>query len=481
MGVDLLKVAVSGLNSSKKALDTTGHNIANANTEGFSRQHTVQKTGPTVGIGHITYGTGSRVTHITRDHDPLVEKQLNSSITNFNYHKERSGILAQVEDIFVEIDEYGLNKTLNDFFNSFRDLANQPENETIRSVVREKARTTVQSFQQIRHSLDEISHHMGTKVQVAVEDINTLVGQVAKLNRKINQIEVNQGETGDLRDQRDLAVKNIAEFFELHTYVDEKRRFVVHAKGIGTLVAGDSTQEFSAARTNSEKTTNGADGAMEVYFGKRKVGSISDKFRKGTLGGLYEVRNTQITKLQKNLDKIAFNFVNAVNAIHTRGHRFHEGSEGRSIASLSTGINFFQPVSTLENASREIDLSDEVKESTHNIITALNPNSPGDNRVALAISKLQHEKILAEGTTTLEEEYLKSIGDIGLEARKSRLDEEHSNGLLAQINAIKERISGVSLDEEAANMVKFQHAFEASAKVIQTADEMFKSVLAMKQ
>jgi len=107
----------------------------------------------------------------------------------------------------------------------------------------------------------------------------------------------------------------------------------------------------------------------------------------------------------------------------------------------------------------------------------LEPNAPGDNRVAVAISKLQHEKLLDEGTSTLEEKYLQSIAHVGLETGKARLDTEQSEGILAQTRSLKERISGVSIDEETANMVRYQHAYDASAKVLKTADDMFKTVL----
>jgi len=113
------------------------------------------------------------------------------------------------------------------------------------------------------------------------------------------------------------------------------------------------------------------------------------------------------------------------------------------------------------------------------IVAGLEPNSPGDNRIAIAISKLQHEKILGEGTTTFEESYQKSVGKIGLSTAKSKIDYEQSGGILAQAKSIKERVSGVSIDEETANMVKYQHAYDASARMIKTADEMFDSVLGM--
>lgn len=122
-----------------------------------------------------------------------------------------------------------------------------------------------------------------------------------------------------------------------------------------------------------------------------------------------------------------------------------------------------------------------MKNDLSNITTGLKPNAPGDNRIALAISKIQHEKFMAGGTATIEEQYLQTIGKIGLEASKANFEQEQSEGILAQVNSIRERISGVSLDEETANMVRYQHAYEASAKVMQTANEMFDTVINIKR
>ena len=133
----------------------------------------------------------------------------------------------------------------------------------------------------------------------------------------------------------------------------------------------------------------------------------------------------------------------------------------------------------MKRAAEYIDLSDDIKEDVNNIAAALEANKPGDNRVALAISKLQHEKVLGGGTTTMEEQYLKSVGNIGLQAGKSKIEGEQSSGILAQAKSFKERLSGVSLDEEATNMVRYQNAYEASAKVIKASDEMFKAVLGL--
>ena len=180
--------------------------------------------------------------------------------------------------------------------------------------------------------------------------------------------------------------------------------------------------------------------------------------------------------------------MNTVNAVHRRGYVNRQIKlDGNRVPASSdsqgpvTGINFFKIAHSKHNAAAEIDISSEVKSNLSNIVTALSPNAPGDNRISIALSKLQHERIMEEGTATLGENFLKKIGKIGLESGKAKLDLEQADGLLAQAVNIKERLTGVSLDEETANMVKFQHAYEASAKIMQTADSMFQTILSIKR
>jgi flagellar hook-associated protein 1 FlgK len=229
-------------------------------------------------------------------------------------------------------------------------------------------------------------------------------------------------------------------------------------------------------------------GSVEVVLKDRPSQPITDKFQGGTLASIIKVRNEDLKKLQEDMDGIAFQFTTSVNSIHRQGFVNRpitigpDGTPAKMDAKgLTTGLDFFTQPIDKEGAAGLIDLSDAVKSDLGNISAALSPNAPGDNRVAIAISKLQHERIAGEESVTLEEKYLQTIGSIGLETGKARLDAEQSNGLLAQANSIRERLTGVSIDEETANMVRFQHAYEASAKMMQAADEMFKTILELKR
>lgn len=485
---DLLGIGKSGLNASKKSLEVTGHNLANVNTEGYSRQRVQQSTSIPVSTAGFIQGTGVKIDAVKRFNDEFIDKRLNNAIATNKFYEARSEHLEQVENIFNELDSDGLNQVLNKFFNSFRELANQPENETIRSVVRDNANLVIKDFRRIRGTLDQQAINIDRKIENSVADINQLLTHIADLNGKISTIEAAQGETGDLRDQRDVALRNLSEHFKIHTYSDEKNRFIVTAQGIGTLVTGLNTQQLGTISKNKGQSSNGMNGSVEVVLRDRPSMPITELFQGGSLASIIKVRNDDLRKLQGDIDNIAYQFTTSVNSIHRQGfvnRPIAIGADGQPAKvdskGLTTGIDFFKQPLSVEEASNEIDLSGSVKKDLSNIAAALSPNAPGDNRVAIAISKLQHERISGEGSVTLEEKYLQTIGNIGLETGKARLDAEQSTGILAQATSFRERLTGVSIDEETASMIRFQHAYQASAKVMQAADEMFKTVLDLKR
>ncbi|MBI2521346.1 MAG: flagellar hook-associated protein FlgK [Bdellovibrio sp.] len=479
---DILSIGKSGLGASKKSMEVAGHNVANANTEGYSRQRVKQTTGVPITKDGLVMGSGARVHGVERIDAKHIEQRLVEAVTGHEYNRERLDQLEQIEIIFNETESEGLNKIINKFFNSFRELANQPENETMRSVVRDNAKLIIKDFNRIRSTLDDQARGVDKRLEREIVNINQISYHLADLNKKISNLEALGGESGDLRDQRDVALKSLAEYFEVSTYHDNKNNFIVNAEGVGTIVCATEVQELAVRGQPAETSSNGMSGAVEIYFKNRPSGFISEKFANGKLASLLKVRNEDLRKMQTDIDQIAYTLTKGVNAIHSRGFIYKPGIsiEGEN-AHEFTNINFFKDVSSSENAASEMSLSDEVRNDLANIATALAPNAPGDNRVALAISKLENAKIMCNETATIEEQYLKSIGNVGVQTGKARVDTEQSEGLLAQTRAIKERITGVSLDEEAANMIKFQHAYEASARVLKAADEMFQTVLGIKR
>lgn len=483
MGSDLLSIGKSALNASKKSLATSSHNIANANTEGYSRQRVNLQTNIPIGEGNYVVGNGVHVKSIKRTHDDLVEKRLKSSITDHSFHQERNLQLTRIEEVYNETNSEGLNKILNRFFNSFRELSNQPENETVRSIVRENARIVVNDFKRQVEQLNGVEESINRNLETAVTDINQMLEGIAKLNKEIVSLEVTHQETGDLRDQRDNIIRNLSEYFKLNTYETDRGQFVVSAVGVGTLVSATNVQKLSIGAPKNRSASESP--RAEIYLESKSNAPITDKLKSGKISALVSTRNEDLAEVKNKINSLAYNLIQSTNAVHRRGFTKDQAlidQQGNPVSASGkkiTGIDFFADIDDPSRAAEHIDLSDDVKEDLNNVVSALAPNSPGDNRIALAISQLQHEKIMVGGTTSFEEHYLKVVGEIGLATGKSKLDSDQAEGILAQAKSVKERISGVSIDEETANMVKYQHAYEASARVIKVSDEMFKSVLSM--
>jgi flagellar hook-associated protein 1 FlgK len=487
LGADLFSIGRSSLRTSKKALETTSHNIANSNTEGYSRQRITMETGTPLPSGKNVFGSGVNVQSVKREHDSLVEKKLNNSLTQNKFDEERTTHLGRVEEIFNEINSDGMNKIMNRFFNTFRELSNQPENEVVRSIVRDNANIVVGDFQRISQSITDVKVQIDAGLDQAVADVNSQADIIASLNKEIVRLENMGGESGDLRDLRDRAVTQIAEYFPITSYEDGQKQYVVNIEGAGSIVAGGVTNPLLAAKVGGDGVGSyKGEGKIDIYFASKTDSPITGKLRTGRVGALLQTRNDEVTNLRKQVDEMAHGLVHSTNAIHRRGFinkPIATDPQGNIINDPRngkvTGINFFKEPLNMKQAAHFLDLSDAVKGDLNNISTGLSPNSPGDNRIAVAISKLQHEKLLGEGSRTFEESYLQSVGKIGLAVAKSKVNFEQSGGIHAQAKSIKERISGVSIDEETTNMVRYQHSYDASAKMIKAADEMFNSVLGM--
>ena len=471
---DLMSIGRSGLGASKQALETTSHNISNANTEGYSRQKVDQISSHPIRKSGVVVGTGTQIRGVDRVEDRLIEKKIIGNQSNYSFFSERHNQLSQVQEIFNEIDTEGLNLLMNKFFNSFRGLANEPENEALKSIVRDNASLVVNDFNRIGNSLITHSNSIDQTIKLKVDQINHHSKKIADLNKRIAQLEASGDMTGDLRDQRDSEIRELSKIVHVNTYIDNRRNFVVNADGIGSLVSAGNTLELITKGVPRKDSIDDKAGSVEIYYKSKPNTPITTRFKGGVLASLVKVRNEDIYALKKSMDDLAFNFSNEVNAIHRKGFR-----STNNIPENLAGdqINFFTELSNKKDSVLNLSISEEVLENLDNLVTSSAPNSSGNNEIALEIAGLQYKKILDNNQSSLEESFLKTVGNIGLKTSKAELEAEQTEGILAQNKSIKERITGVSLDEEAANLVKYQNTYQASAKVIQAAEEMFNTLI----
>jgi flagellar hook-associated protein 1 FlgK len=462
----------SGLVAAKASIATTGHNIANTNTEGYSRQRVLQGTDqphPAVG-NHGFIGTGVLINRVERLNDEYVEKQIRNGNRELAHMEEKDLALRQTEDIFNESNGDGINRLMARFFNEFRKLSNEPDNEAIRQAVREGAQSLVNDFHRIRKEVDDVRSHIDSRVEGFVKEVNSLAETIRDLNSRIQVIEVSGASANDLLDKRDLAVKQLAANVEVNVYKDRQGNVNIDLANVGPLVTGPNCEKILVRRTEADGQGK-PENALTLSTSANANGDITHVLKGGKIGALLQTRDQTLSTVLDRLDELAFNLTSSVNEIHTQGFS-REGLQG---------IHFFKPSEGKFRASEFISLSDHVKESAGNIAAAAIPDAPGDNRIAIAISGLQGARIMNGGKSTADDFYNSIISDVGVATNKNRSGMNQQKDIVTQLGKMREQISGVSLDEEAANLLQFQHAFDASAKVIQVADEMLKTVLDLKR
>jgi len=467
---NILQTGHSGLMAAKGGIATAGHNIANANTEGFSRQRvTTEATEPRGSLyGNRVFGTGTKLSRVDRFNDEYLEKQIRNSNRDLSYHEEKEVSLKQVEDIFNEMNGDGLNRLLSKFFNEFRKLSNEPESPAIRQSVKESSQAMVNDFHRLRSELDSVRRHMDSRIEGCVSEINSLVKEIADQNDSIKLVEITGGSPNDLLDKRDLALKKLGSYFDISARLDNKHNLTVDLRGIGPLVSAKESQTLSVERTQADDRGKVAQ-AADIRFSGSSSQVITHQIKTGKLGALLEVRDQYLSNMAERLDELAYSLVKSVNDIHATG----------VTPSGATGVMFFKPLDQKDRASEFISLSHEISAGAHNIATAMTSDAPGDNRIPLAISKLQTDRVVDQNTATLEDFYNSIVSGVGVNLSRNRFDMNQQKDIMSQLSKLREQISGVSIDEETTLLLQFQHAFDASAKVIQVADEMLKEILSL--
>jgi flagellar hook-associated protein 1 FlgK len=461
----------SGMAANKAAIATSGHNIANSKTEGASRQRVqTEASVPQPGMGHTLVGTGVGVSRIERVNDQYIEKQIRDAGRDLASLEEKDMVLHQAEDIFNEMGGEGLNRLISRTFNEFRKLSTDPDSEAVRQSVREATAAMVNDFHRIRTELGDVQKHIDARIDGNLSEANATIKELAELNQRINQLAIQGGQPNDLMDRRDQVLKKLATYMDVSMHMDKDGNYDVDAKGIGPIVVGNHTEGFSATRGQADdegKPTN----SLDIHTTASASSNVTHRIHGGKLGALLDSRDKLLSTVINRLDELAYTMSTAVNEVHRQGFT-RDGAQG---------VGYFKQLGGSERAAEFIDLSDAVRASVNNIATAAAADSPGDNRVAVAISGLQTARLMGNGHSTMDDYYNSIVSDVGVAVASTKSSMKQSTDIVNQLNNMREQISGISIDEETANIMQYQQAFAANARVIQVADEMLKEVLDLRR
>lgn len=453
----MLDLGRRALYSSQIALAVIGHNTANVNTPGYSRQRA--EISPSMCLPTVwgAIGTGVNILGVQQIHDNLLDRSIRDGYSNTAQWQAIDGSLQNLENIFGDVtDTGGLTQLLSEFWNSWQDVANEPESLTSRSDLRQTAESICSEFNRIHNSLVSERQSIDQELQVRVGEVNTLASAIANLNEQIADIESTGGQANDFRDQRNVLLNSLSELVDTQVSEGSDGQINVYIGG-QILVQGNLATTISTV----ERSVPG--GAVHDLVWTD--GGAAVETSGGQIAGLIEMRDERIPEVMERMDELVDTLVTQVNSMHQTGY----GLNGAS------GNDFFDPETT---GAGNISLSGAVLDSLE-VIAASGSGAPGDNSIALAIAGLQNELLMENGTATISDYYANMVSEVGIVRQNSTFRYDQESASLTQLENQRESISGVNLDEEMTNLIQYQQAYEAAARLVTTVSEMMDTVLTL--
>ena len=547
-----LSSAKLGLLAQQLAIEVTGQNVANIETEGYSRQDvSFEANTPR---GHIKYGglhqlgTGVRIASIERAHDQFLFTQIMDEGDLTGSTEVKKEIFEQLEVLFNEGSGRSLNDALSLFFSSIHDLATNARGLPERVDLISKAEHLASTFNQTGNQLFTIQRNIDARIETEVAEINTLTTQIGKLNESIHANEPTaQYKANDLRDNRDRLVKELSKKIDIQLVQESDNQISLTLKDGTALVLKDQVFDLSTSINANNESFN------DVYIDSGSTTkNITSTIKGGELRGYLDMRDTEVESVLDKMNILSGSFIQEFNSIHREGF----GIDG------SSGLDFFTPldvtvdhdadntgtaVVSMTNASPttvsvdefEIAFTDSNEFTLNNLTTnassgtftfttgstfnikdgfavaisgtaasgdkvtfsvsedaaslmsvsstitadgqkiAAGATTNGDGGNALLMADLQNELVFnsvtwssESGSFTFDEYYNAVVSTIGIESFSAQAILRQQEGVMLQLNSRRESISGVSIDEEMIKMIKFQQAYNASARMISMVDEM---------
>ena len=457
-----LSIAAQALKAQQLAIQTTGHNLANSATPGFSRQRVDLVSAFPSFEGGVFLGQGVDVAGVQRVVDQFTEAELLSLNSSVGYADAQSQALGSIQDAFPTTG--GIDTALSAFFGALSDVANNPGGTAERVSLVGKANALGNTLSQTRQILGSEQQNIDQSVKDAAQQVNTLVSQIATLNREISTTEIHGESANDFRDQRQTLLQQLTNLTGATVREDASGEATATVGGL-LLVGG---VRFASLQTDTIGT-GGLHNVTYVTPGGESL-DASSLFSQGKIGSLLKLRDSQLPSMIDRLDQLAKTLVDQVNAQHALGFDL----------TGTAGGDFFVPIAATAGAAANVQVDSAIAADPRRIAAAAAADTvPGDNRNAQALVNLQSTTFAALGSLTLQDSFLSLMSDIGSQVQDAQNQSSFQQAVLTQTQARRESVSGVNIDEEMTKLIEFQRAFEASSMLVRTADQMYQSLIDM--
>jgi flagellar hook-associated protein 1 FlgK len=441
------------MEADRGGVEITSNNIANVNTPGFSREQVNLSENPPVQVGNVLFGTGVTLGQTTSVRDGLLEQRLDQENTASNQLSSFLGAMNQVQSLFNETAGAGLQTPLTAFYNSLTQLTADPSNSAYRQGVITAGQNLAAAFQQDSSNLKSLQSSTDLSVVQSVDQVNQLTAQIASLNVQVSQLEGLGKDAGASLDQRTQLVRQLSGLVDISETSTENGSLTIATTSGAALV--DGSQSFALSTQVNPVTTyhdvfsNGVD--------------ITNNITGGSLGGQIQARDQAIPGVLNQLDTLAFNVESAVN----------KQSQAGFDANGNAGVNFFTQPAAAAGAATSI----AVAISDPNLVAASSDGSLGSSGNAQALANLQNQANV-NGQTPFNY-YSNLVFQIGNQVSQAQSEQTAVGLVQQQLADQRGAVSGVSLDEEAVNLIRYQSAYEASANVVNVVSQLLTTTINM--
>jgi flagellar hook-associated protein 1 len=437
-----LSIALSSLAASQDEMATTSNNVANANTPGYSREVPVVTTGDPINEGPLSFGTGVVLQKIESLRDPILLIQVNQATQQNSSLNASLTQLQQIQSQFASSTS-GIGADISNFFNALQQLAPDPTDLTLRQAVLSAAGTLATDFNTAATTLQTQRSNIDQNVVASVAQVNSLTSQIASVDQQIGDLQSADPGSGQgtLVDTQNNLIQQLSALVDVQV--------IPTGQGI-TLTTSNGTTLVSGSQSFALTTQLGRGGVQHILSGTQ---DITSSLTGGSLAGLIQVRDQEIPSIGSSLDQLAAGLANGLNAADAQGFDLNGNAGGNIFAPPPAG-------GVGAAATLTVSLTDP------SLLAASSDGTTGSNGNLANLSAVA-DNALASGQTPIDS-YANLVSQVGSITANTSADADSSNLILQQLQDENGSVSGVSLNEEAANLIQYQTAYQSAAKVVST-------------
>lgn len=473
----------SALEASKRSIlaqkfgfDVVNNNINNVNTPGYSRRSAVlAESSPMIKTYNGFLGTGSVANSLRTYREELFDRDVRNAVGREASYNAEQSIFQRLEALLAEPSENGIGEATNRLFASFEKASLNPQDLNLRTNILENAKTFVNTLQNTAGMLADARKDLYRDTQANIDKVNQLLAKVGDLNKKIGVSKAEVGiEAQSYVDERENALEELAKLIGANVVQDERGQVNVFIDGIN-VVTGPYHSKLSL-----QENVNNVTGEITLVINKTEPTGLANGTVtpiSGTLSAQMKGYNVTFDPLDSSGEYSLYTKLNEfVNTVATKINGFTTAGYGlNDTGATPPGRNFFLPAVGAVTA-QNIQLNPALSANPADLPLANVAGEPGNNQIARSIARLANDNSFLNSMTP-SQSFASIMGKIGMMSSESLNGSQTMKLVVQQVQSRRESLIGVNIDEEAVNLIKYQKAFEASSRVVNTTNEMLQTLI----